>query len=311
MAELWTDPSFEDDAPGLTLVDNAVRSMNWARTGLWSLELPAQRGGIGGTKTPRGSRTLDVTAGVDVPISAFVEGTNRGAAHMYCYVDFLDGFGLQQIAQALDVDGVQFFDCGLVTPSGPQIVVEWRASIDIASGSGTWYVDDVSATGPDAGGAVALGKWLAINAAKSTIATINGSAGGFKRDLGGRVYTRLVTPEEIGEETKPYCCLPLDQDGETLQTPGTVTESRWRLTAWFFLDEVGDSDPRNSPAVQEAAELRDDIVRAFLLDPTLGGQVDSCEVTAINSQAGVSSDYAEIQVTIEFLQYVDAATLAA
>lgn len=174
-----------------------------------------------------------------------------------------------------------------------------------AIASGEWLIDDIEIGGQE------MKKWTGISAAIAAMKTIT-TAGNYNNDLGSRVYTRLFTPQEQRDVKLPYACLPVDQEAEKIEYEGFQFQSTWRLTGHAFFDDNSESDPLNSTGATAAAKFRDDLIRAFMADPDLANTVNNCEVTNIETSAGIVDDgVSEVIFTIEFMQYGGAADLAA
>jgi hypothetical protein len=154
-------------------------------------------------------------------------------------------------------------------------------------------------------------KWDAINGSITVLKGIT-AAGNYNNDLGSRVYTRLFTPQEQREVKLPYACLPVDQEAETIEYEGQGYHSTFVLTGHAFFADNSESDPLNSTGAIAAARFRDDLIRAFLSDTHLGNTTSNCEVTRVDTSAGIIDDgVSEVQFTVEFTQYGGAANLAA
>jgi len=155
-------------------------------------------------------------------------------------------------------------------------------------------------------------KWAAIDAAVNTLKAINGSTDSYNTNLELRVYTRLFTPTEQPNVSLPYACLPLDQEGERIEYEGFQFSSSFRLVGHAFFADDPESDRENCGAAEAAADFRDDVIRAFMADQTLGGTVQNCDVTSVETASGVIDDgIAEVIFTLEFTQQLGAADLMA
>ena len=164
-----------------------------------------------------------------------------------------------------------------------------------------WLADDIDIS--SVGVEVATGKWDAISNALTMLRGINGTSGGYFTNFEGRVYTRLITPEEFpGGAKMPFACLPLSNEAESLAYEDRLSNAEWTMTVFAYFDEEGYNDPLNSPALEYSAKFRDDLVRLFMGDQTLLGQTTNCEVRSINTVAGIARDYALVEGTITFFQ---------
>lgn len=154
-------------------------------------------------------------------------------------------------------------------------------------------------------------KWGAIDAAVQVMRGIDGSASAFNTNFEGRVYSRLFFPhEQPGTVKLPYACVPLDQEGEQIEYEGFAFTSTWRLTGYAFFEDDTESHPLESSGAQAAAKFRDDLIRAFMADQSLGGETQNCIVTAIDTAAAFEGDATTwVVFTIEFTQMAGASDL--
>jgi len=203
--------------------------------------------------------------------------------------------------------GWQPYDFGPFVNTGSAYTTELQVFIETSS-SGIWLVDDIEIV--EVSGDV-MKKWSAISAAIKAMKDVTITRN-YNNDLGSRVYTRLFTPQEQRDVALPYACIPVDQEAEKIEYEGFQFQSTWRLTGHAFFKDNPESDPLDSAGATSAAKFRDDLIRAFMADPDLGNTVKNCEVTTIETSAGVVDDgVSEVIFTVEFQQYGGAADLAA
>lgn len=139
------------------------------------------------------------------------------------------------------------------------------------------------------------GKYQAYAALLDRIRSINGSAGGFHTDLGGRVYEKLILPGIDVEVKMPYACVPMVDDEDIIRTEGQLVEVRWPATVYLFVAEQ-DTSGLNPTAPKQCADLRDDVLKALLGDWTLGGKAQDVKLATIRTLAGADdADYGEVQ----------------
>lgn len=170
--------------------------------------------------------------------------------------------------------------------------------------AGRWLVDDVEIE------EVEMRKWDAISSVVAAVKTINGVTDGFNIDLANRVYSRMFTPPEQPTVMLPYCCIPLDQEAETIEYEGLSFTSTWRIAGWAFLSDNPESDVLNSAGAEAAAKFRDDLLRAIMADQSLGGTAINCEVASVDTFEGSTGDPTTwVQFTISFEQIGGAADL--
>ncbi len=129
---------------------------------------------------------------------------------------------------------------------------------------------------------------------------INGPAGGYWTDLEGRVFTRLIRPEDADQVVRPYLCVPLVQTAPAYETEETSTQETRRQGIWGFVDELRrDFDTDGNERI---LKLGDDIFRAVSLDYTLGETAqDSRFVSGGEEIGGVmpDDDWAELEKVLE------------
>jgi len=176
------------------------------------------------------------------------------------------------------------------------------------SGSGFWLVDDVEL---DDGVDVALiGKWSAVQNAVDVLKAIDGTANGWKTNLESRVYTRLLFPTMTADMKLPYVCVPLQQESESIEYEGFAFISTWRLVGYAFFQDNPESNTLDSAGGVQAADFRDDLIKAFMADQTLSGVTENCEVTNLETVLGSSDDNCTWLIfTIEFTQHAGAQDL--
>jgi len=145
-------------------------------------------------------------------------------------------------------------------------------------------------------------KWPAMEAAREVFRGINGD--NFHTNLFGRVYSRYLTPATESTIEKPWGFFQQVNAPTSYEDRETATLRRWSGLGVFFFEEKSATNPRNTPAAQACDEFEDDVYEAINADPTLGGTVHSCEVLSIDPVYGVTPDYAEVHVILQFEQYV-------
>jgi len=141
---------------------------------------------------------------------------------------------------------------------------------------------------------------------------INGSTGGYHTNIGGRVYTKLWLPEEE-KLTLPYLCVPLmEPAAELTWDEDDIVRDAWTVRVFGFVAETASSEVEGQAALAAAA-LRDDIVRAFIADTTLGGTVDVGRLLGWDIDAGVDNEvpYGYVEVAFRLEQHQDGPTLTA
>lgn len=305
---LIRSPSFES-AAGWTFQGPpwAGRTTSYARTGAWSGYFGQNRiGGLGGYATGEIDQTgIDITPGVSVALHCFVNGVLAGTELApVLRVDHGLGAGWEDVAQLDSWDNTNafsLFDAGVFQANSASLAIRIDGDrLTNFTGSRFWVVDDVEAH-------VAQVKWTAIQGLITVLKGINGT--GFHTDLGGRVYTRLITPEDKVKVTFPYACVPILFGEQVTEHEGLVTKRKWRQPVFCFV-RAPEPQSRESATAEAAANLEDDIFRAVMLDDTLGGTVADAQIVDIASQAGVLRQYGEVQVYIDLLQVFDPSDLA-
>jgi hypothetical protein len=177
--------------------------------------------------------------------------------------------------------------------------------------SGRWVVGSISVADASIPEFIVLSKWAAVENAIAVLKGINGAASASYTNLGGRVYTELFDPIDDPERPLPYVCVPLVNDEETIEYESFMFTARWRLTIYGYF--ANDADDRlEASGARLAANFRDDVVRAFMLDQHLSGQTVNAEIVSVNSRAGVLGlPFAETEMTLAFTQIGSADDLAA
>lgn len=113
-----------------------------------------------------------------------------------------------EVDRAADVGGWQRLSA-LVTPTSSTLTLR----VDLVGIGGTaasWIVDDAEVED-----VVALkkGMYRLFRALYDRVKEINGTAGGYWHDLGGRVKPRLVMPGQPGADSYPFACVVLRDEG--------------------------------------------------------------------------------------------------
>lgn len=196
--------------------------------------------------------------------------------------------------------GWQLWEPGEFVPGDSTVMVELSTTHrGGATNSGNWLVDDFEIGEIEVG----IGKWDAINNCLTGLRAINGTSGGWWHSFESRVYTKLVTPADFPGGAKfPYACLPLNQEAEAISYEDRAATSRWSMTLYGFFDEKHYNDVQNTDSVEMVSKLRDDLIRLVMGDQKLSGQTTNLEVVSVNSIAGITDDYAEVQAVIQFEQ---------
>lgn len=204
--------------------------------------------------------------------------------------------------------GWKLVEVGTFENHAPGLVI-WFLSAGVPQAvgvpaTGRWLVDDIEIV------EVEMRKWDAISSVVAAVKTINGVTDGFNIDLANRVYSRLFTPPEQPTVMLPYCCIPLDQEAETIEYEGLSFTSTWKIAGWAFLSDNPESDVLNSAGAESAAKFRDDLLRAIMADQSLGGTTINCEVASVDTFEGSVGDPTTwVQFTISFEQIGGAADL--
>ncbi len=163
---------------------------------------------------------------------------------------------------------------------------------------------------PFQAGADMARKWSAIAASIDAVKNINGSGDNYNVDFENRVYSRLFLPSEQPTVKLPYACIPLNQEGESISYEGFAFTSTYRLVGYAFFSDDIESDILESNGGLTAAQFRDDLIRVFMADQSLGGQAQNVEVTSVETYSGSDGDPTTwVIFTIDFMQIAGAADL--
>ncbi len=301
--ELIDDPGFENDSPLWTWTDLAERDTE-PHTGTWSAKLRSQRGGV---PTPLAGKVeqlgIPVASGTVVTVSFWVKlWTLSRPSHQFS-VTLYDGGSpvVLYTTTVADHTSTYGFDWVLLsfphTMSGSTLGLEFLAfATDIIEVSAAkWWVDDVSV--PLVLEGLMKGKAQAISLFMERLLTITGPPTFFS-DLAGRVYNRLVTPEEHEGLVLPYLCVPLLEEGQSYPHFDRLTRTAWAMTIYGFAPERLAHNQIDSSGAVAIANLHDDIVKAILEDMRLGRYLNApVDLLRTDSISGVDdSKYAELEM---------------
>ena len=156
------------------------------------------------------------------------------------------------------------------------------------------------------------GRYQAYSQLITVLKGINGATGGYWTNLGGRVYRRLILPEET-PPAYPYLCLPLVDDAPDPEHTERGLILSWTQFIFGFVEELK-TEEGDAGSPDLVMKLQDDITRALLNNITLGGKVQDLSLVAGgNSVAAVSADddYGEFAMPVRMTIWMDAATLGA
>lgn len=307
---IWPDPSFEDGTAGLTLEGTATRHNApgaWP-DGDWGLTLTGQPGALGNPSTyGRAQRTLTTTPGVSYPLSVELS-LLPGSPVAPLEVEARTVGGTVLATFSTTAGGATFtpWAPGSFVATEAQTIVEWRCERP-ASGSATWALDLVEVLGPDGGSDVARHKHQARVALIDLLKGINGSP--YWTNFEGRIYTRLFTPDDDNGIAKPFGIL---RQADPSRSPliERLSDRQWRFRFHAYFPDNRDSDARDTSAADLCDKLEDDLVRALLLDPFLGGKADEVDLEAVYPYYGDADySYAEVVADIKVVQRVDASVL--
>jgi len=155
------------------------------------------------------------------------------------------------------------------------------------------------------------GRWRSYSALFIALRGINGRAGGYYHDLGGRIYPRLIRPEDGLKVQLPFACLPLVETTPQYETTDSgLVACTWRLSVFAFVNET--QRGLDSDISEQCLKLHDDIQRCVLLDPKLGGTAqDTRWVNGGGELAAVlpGEQYGELEVPLEIVNFYAVADL--
>ncbi len=254
------------------------------------------------------SREFTVTPGQPFPVFAWINGDGHSSTVLNLFLTSGSAFVEYDLSASLG-SGWQPWEPGVFVPETSTVLVEWYVGPPASIGSGAWVVDDFE-LGREAVDMASISKWSAISAAADVLKGLTG--GDFNTNLEQRVYTRLLLPPTETSIKLPYACVPLEQEGETIEYEGFAFISTWRLVGYAFFEDNPESDVLNSNGAEQAAKFRDDLIRAFMADQTLSGAVQNCEVNRVETFSGSDSDATTwVVFTVEFTQQAGADDLVA
>lgn len=145
------------------------------------------------------------------------------------------------------------------------------------------------------------GKWNAVKALQELFTTLIVGGPDYHNDLGGRCYTRLITPEEHDGIVKPYLCLPVIDEGQEYSQTGSVLTTTFNQRVFLFSDDTAAHSKLTSNGTQTIGELHDDVLKALMVNPTLTRLLNApAQVLTCNSAAGMDdSGYAEAEMLLQ------------
>lgn len=306
------DPSYELDTLGYTREGTATR-LNapgaWP-DGDWGLLLIGAPGALGNPATFGRERwTLPTVAGVAYPLSAMVQLALGDAASAPLQVEARTVGGSVLATYTLSAWGGAFapWSPGSFTATEAQTIVEFRCERPSSGGGATWALDEVEVLGPDGGSDVARHKHEARVALIDLLKGINGSP--YWTNFEGRVYTRLFTPDDDNGIARPFGILRQSAPSSSPLTE-RLADRAWRFRFHAYFHDNRDSDARDTSAATLCDKLEDDLVRALLLNPFLGGKADEVDLEAVYPYYGDDVySYAEVVADIKVVQRVDANVL--
>jgi len=200
-------------------------------------------------------------------------------------------------------DGVsldyQFWDMGFFTAFSTDRLFQIRGVAN--AGFGTCRVNQVFV---QESFILARSRWKAYDALRTKLLTIQGGAA-FHSNLGGRVFHRFINPRSQNV-TFPYVCIPLATDSPVITDMQNMVKVEWTLNVFGFVGET-DATEATTTAVRDALYLGEDIMQAVMLDRTLAGTVQDCELlSGGESVAGVDSElWGEVRVPLKLTLYCD------
>jgi len=121
-------------------------------------------------------------------------------------------------------------------------------------------------------------------------------------DLGGRVFNRLITPEEMPGLELPYVCCPLFEEQQSYPHFDQAVQTKWNQSLYLFTEDLKLGDRVDTTGARTISELHDDVVKAVLRDMTLGGLLNGpVNLLSCNSIAGVDDEtpYAEAEMVFQ------------
>lgn len=168
-------------------------------------------------------------------------------------------------------------------------------------GESVALVYDIEALPTDREADLMASKYQAIDGLRERLKIINGGTE-YHFDLGRRVYSKLILPNEDGKRSYPYLCVPLIEEAQVYVT----VEETWIHTTWqqIIYGFVGETTPGKISAatVDAISKLHDDIIKALMYDWTLGGVVGmDTKVLGNMSWAGAGDEenYGELQMVVQ------------
>lgn len=245
-----TQGATASDAESWSRSGFAARVSTLPRSGSWSMLLIKS-----GFPSPTEARTwqaLSATPGVLHSCSAWVRrDTGDGGVRLF------DDVTLTEIAviDGASATGDWQLLSGYLSPGASTSLVVETFGVET---TGAWYVDDCSMEETD----VPRHLSVAITALVSKLSAINGTAGGYYHDLGGRIYAREVDPQ-TDSPSMPCACVILANKPEFEPQEGRWISARITPTVIGFLAESDLLDAAGSSQVA-ALNFIEDVTRALM-----------------------------------------------
>lgn len=309
--ELLEDGGFEDDSPLWVWANFRSQRVNPfpplpAHSPVWCAQLECSRwmsdGKVSQLSIPVPANStvqlsfaisLKNDTGVDehsITVT-IIDGAQRHVAFTKTVAEYQAEYGVKWVEIETDPQAV----------SSGTVGVEFAGSDEGAGVASTfWLIDTASLMllPPTAAvGAMMKSKAEAYKRFIKLLKTISGPPV-FHWDLGGRVYNRLVAPEEMDGLVLPYLCVPLFEEGQQYPFFDKLTRTHWTQNLFGFTPDVLAHDRVNSDGAVNISKLHDDIVTAILGDMKLGGLLNGpVQLIRTDSLSGVDdSTYAELEM---------------
>lgn len=288
-----TDPSFELDSPAWNWQDGGSRSQSInAHDGEWTGRLGAFWNDlIGAAVNQAVAQTINVEAGIPIPLSFWVWGPwpEVGILSLTAHETLTTTQLMsQRLTSAAAGSGWYHWSPGSIISSEPQVLIRIQASW-VSPDNVTWYIDDFL----DEPLLDLKGKYAALQALQQRLKLINGN--GYHNDIGGRVYTKLITPMDE-RVPMPYLCIPLIGPDSNFVTVNQHVQQTWLQKIYGYVAEPG-RGLVGTEAEQRLDLLERDVTSVLMGDWSIKGTVNR-DSTILGANSWTEGDWGEMQMDL-------------
>jgi len=185
-----------------------------------------------------------------------------------------------------------------------------------ATGVGQWVVDDCEVVDL-AEELMSRTSYQAYKALFDAYRTVDGSGAGFWNDLGGRVFPKLIYPDQLGGNALPYACVVLSDEQAPYDFHDRLVIDTIRVRCAIFVAGNERSMDPDSSTVRSVLNAYEDHKRLFLAASVAGsavtssGAVQDATIVDKSNRAGTPDgiDWGESWITVDLMYAQDYADL--